>query len=206
MSENFLTARLRRVSGKGGARRLRLNGSIPGVYYAHNEANIHFAVGVSELRSLLRRRHTIVTLKIDGDEPRPSVIRELQRDPVDDHLIHIDLLGVHSGERIAVRVPVKLVGIAAGVKEGSGILEHGLSELSVECLPADIPEVVTVDVTPLGVGHSVHVRDLRLPNVRVLDDPHALVAHVAAPTLVREAVAGAAEGGEAAEPAVPKAD
>lgn len=193
MSEYLLSATLREPAGKGGARQLRANSKVPGVFYGHNEANVHFSVNTIDLTRMMRGRHTVINLQLDGGALKPCVIRELQRDPVDDHFIHIDLLGLHQGEKVSVTVPLKLSGVPKGVKEG-GILEHSLVELTVECLPQDIPEEVTVDVSNLSVGESLHVSDLNLPGLKVLDDPHAAVAHVASPLLHKEkAGAGEAE-------------
>ncbi len=193
MNENVIAARLREPAGKGGARQIRLHGSVPGVFYAHNEQNLFFTISTSDLARLMRGSHTIINLQIEGSDPRPCVIRELQRDPVDDKPLHIDLLGLHSGELITVTIPIKLVGIAIGVKESGGILEHGLAELQIECLPGDIPEVVTMDVSNLGLGQSIHVREVSIPNVKLLDDPSAIVAHVASPTVQKEEATAAAE-------------
>jgi len=189
MSENILNAQLRPVSGKGGARQLRLSGMVPGVYYGHNETNIHFAVRDFDLGRLLRNRHTILLLNIGNDESRQCVIRAIQRDPVDSKPLHIDLLAVHKGELITVTVPLLLMGIPVGVKDSGGVLEHGLNELLVECDPMNIPEQIEVDVTQLQLGHSIHIKDLSYPNLNLLDDENAIVAHVVTPKADRSAPA-----------------
>lgn len=198
MSENILNARLRDISGKGGARQLRASGMIPGVYYGHHEANIHFAVGEVELGRLLKKRHTILDLKIENDDVRQCVIRSIQRDPVDSKFIHIDLLAVHKGEKITIAVPVKLTGLAIGVKESGGVLEHGLSELTIECDPVSIPEILEVDVTALGLGHSIHVKDLSFPDIKIIEEESAMVAHVGTQKAERAPVAEEPAAGESA--------
>jgi large subunit ribosomal protein L25 len=192
MSEILLNASARSVSGKGGARQLRAAEMIPGVFYGHNEPTLHFAVSKMDLGKLLRTHHTIISLKLGDDAARPCVIRQLQRDPVNGSVIHLDLLSVHTGEKMTFTVPIKLVGTPIGVKQG-GILEHGLSGLDIECLPADLPEVAEVDVSGLNVGQTLHVSELNIPNIRILDDPHASVAHVAAPTVERAHTAATEE-------------
>ncbi len=198
MRENILNAQLRAVSGKGGARQSRARGMIPGVYYGRLETNIHFAVPELELGRLLKNRPTILTLNIGDDEPRQCVIRSIQRDPVDAKFVHIDLLAVHSGELITISVSVRLNGIPTGVKDGGGVLEHGLVELSVECDPMNIPERIEVDVSHLQLGHSIHIKDLAIPNVRILEDENAIVAHVATPKIERVTATEATLPGEGA--------
>jgi len=203
MSESILNARRRMPSGKGGARQLRLSGSIPGVYYGHREQNIHFAVSSTDLIKLLRSRHRIINFQIEGEEVRACLIRELQRDPVDDRPYHIDLLAIHRDEKLTTSAPIRLIGTPTGVKTGSGVLEHGIVEVSLECLPSDIPEFVEVDVSSLSVGQSIHVKDLVIPNVRVLDDPGVMVAHISAPTVHKEETPVPEAGEAPAEPVEP---
>jgi len=201
MSENLLGAKRREPSGKGGARQLRIAGSIPGVYYGHNEPTIHFSIDAVDFAKLMRGHHRIVDLKIDSDDARPCLIREIQRDPVDEKPYHIDFLAVHTGEKLTTSVPIKLIGTAIGVKTDAGILEHGVTELFVECFPLDLPEVIEVDVSGLAIGHAIHVRDLEIPKIRILDDGNVTVAHVASPTVHREgAVAAATDIAEGEEP------
>ncbi len=190
MSENILNAHLRSVSGKGGARQLRIKGMIPGVYYGRNETNIHFSVYEVDLGRLLRHHPMILSLSIGKDEPRQCIVRSIQRDPVDSKFLHIDLLAVHKGELITISVPLRLTGIPTGVKDGGGVLEHGLTEISVECDPMNIPEHLDVDVAGLQLGHSIHINDLSFPNMRLLDDENAIVAHVITPKAERAPTTG----------------
>ncbi|MBM3329591.1 MAG: 50S ribosomal protein L25 [Calditrichaeota bacterium] len=201
MSDSILNASTRASGGKGAARKTRAAGLVPGVFYYHDE-NIPVEVDRIDLSRLLRGRHKLVSLAIDGTGPRECVFRELQRHPVSGDVLHFDLLGVKRGERVTVTVPVRLTGTPVGVKEGGGILEHGVSEISIECEPGDIPDFIEVDVAALAIGHSIHVSDLDYPQLRFHQDPHTVVAHVASPTLVREESARAAiEGAEGATPA-----
>jgi large subunit ribosomal protein L25 len=193
MSENILKAQHRQEGGKGAARQLRLKDRVPGVFYHQNKINLPFSVDAQDLSKLMRHRHTLISLEIDGQSPMDCIIRELQRNPVNEKIIHLDLLGVKSGEKLHLSVPVKLVGLAIGVKSSGGILEHGLAELEIECLPSDIPEVIEVDVSGLDIGHGIHISDLTFPALRFLDDPKSLVATIVPPTIEKVKTVEAAE-------------
>lgn len=191
MSENNINATVREASGKGGARQLRMAGRIPGVFYYGNETNIPFSVERQEMERFMRNRHTTLNLVLSGEEPRPCVIRELQRDPVSSKIVHIDLLGIRSGEKITVDVPVKLSGLPIGVKADGGLLQTGVTSVSVECLPGDIPNEIVVDVTELKVGHSIYLETLTIPGIRLLGDPKVVLATVAAPATAKGEGGGA---------------
>lgn len=192
MSENTLNAQHRGEYGKGAARKLRAKGLIPGVYYLHNEVNIPFSVSQIALNRLMRRRHPLINLVIESQRPRECVIRELQRDPVSEAIIHIDLQGFREGERITLTVPIKLTGTPVGAKEG-GILERGIVEASIDCQPKDITDHIEVDVSGLALGHTIHISDLHFPQFKFHHDPHTVVAHVAAPTIMKERAVAPAE-------------
>ena len=192
MEDNLLTALPRSISGKGPARQLRRQGLVPGVFYHRGDVNVPISVNRTELGLLLRRRPSLITVKIEDQEPRECIIRELQRDPLDDTILHIDLMGIMRSQKLTVTVPVRLVGVAAGVKTGGGILEHGLTELKIECLPKDIPSVIEVNVDEVSIGHSIHVRDLQFAGLKFIDDPQTMVATVVPPAVVREVVEEAA--------------
>ncbi len=186
MAENFLYAKKREDFGKGAARKLRAKGFIPGIYYMQNEVNIPFYISQVALNRFLRHHHAVINLVIDEQQPRECVMREIQRHPVSDEIIHIDLQGIRAGERVSLTIPIKLVGTPIGAKEG-GILERGIVEVSIDCQPKDIPEYIEVDVSNLSIGHSIHISDLHYPQFKFHHDPHTVVAHIATPTLIKEA-------------------
>ncbi|HEU5311074.1 MAG TPA: 50S ribosomal protein L25 [Candidatus Eisenbacteria bacterium] len=193
--------------GKGVARKLRQTGSIPAVYYGRGEDPIVLTVGLKDLQDVIERAegsNVIVDLKVDGDGAgdRKALIREIQRDPVGGHILHLDLQHISLTERIVVEVPVVLVGIAVGVKDGGGILEHLLREVEVECLPTDIPSKLEVDVSALNIGDSLHVSDLKAERVEILTEGDRAIATVVPPTVLEEAKP--AEEGAAAEPELVK--
>lgn len=200
MAENIINALPRSGTGKGAARQLRLRGRVPGVFYFGSETNISFSVDSMELTRLMRNHHTLLNLIISGEEPRECVIREIQRDPVSDKFVHIDFLGIKSGQKLVIDVPLKLIGIPLGVKSDGGILQRGASSLTIECLPSKIPAEITVDVSNMKVGHSLYLESLVLEDIRLLGEPRLVLASVVAPTLVKDGPTQAAATVE------PKAD
>ena len=135
---------------------------------------------------------TVLDVVIDGRPPVKALIREIQRDavrPAD--ILHLDLYEVRADEKITVMVPVHLVGVPDGVRNFGGVLDHSLREVEIEVFPADIPEHVELDVTALGIGHSLFVRDLKIEKAEILNDPDTPVCTVVAPRT--EEVAGRCE-------------
>jgi large subunit ribosomal protein L25 len=193
--------------GKGVARKLRAAGSIPGVYYGRGEAPIALAMNAKEIEGMLHgaaAANVIVDLQVTGEKAadRKALIREIQRDPVGGHILHIDLQHISLTERIVVEVPVELIGTPTGVKDGGGILEHLLRAVEVECLPTDIPNRLEVDVTLLNIGDTLHVSDIKAERVTIKTEAERAIATVVPPTILEEVVAPAAEG--VAEPELVK--
>ena len=193
--------------GKGVARKLRQTGSIPAVYYGRGEDPIVLTVVVKELEEVILKAegsNVIVDLKVDGDggSDRKALIREIQRDPVGGHILHLDLQHISLTERITVEVPIVLTGIPIGVKDGGGILEHLLREVEVECLPTDIPSRLEIDVSALNIGDSLHVSDLKADRVEIRTEADRAIATVVPPTVLEEAKP--AEEGAVAEPELVK--
>jgi len=194
--------------GKGVARKLRQTGSIPAVYYGRGEDPIVLTVVVKELEDVILKAegsNVIVDLRVDGDGggDRKALIREIQRDPVGGHILHLDLQHISLTERITVEVPIVLTGIPIGVKDGGGILEHLLREVEVECLPTDIPSRLEIDVSALNIGDSLHVSDLKTEKATILTEGERPIAAVVPPTVLEEAKP-AEEGEAAAEPELVK--
>lgn len=178
--------------GKGVTRKLRAAGGIPAVYYGRGEDPISLSIDGKEVETLLHTSgssNVIVDLQVEGDDgaDRKALIREIQRDPVLGSILHLDFHHISLTERITVEVPIELTGTPTGVKDFGGILEHLLREVEVECLPTDIPAEITVDVSALAVGDSLHVSDLSAPGVEILTDPHRTIATVVPPTVLEEA-------------------
>jgi large subunit ribosomal protein L25 len=180
-----LNARTRTEHGKGGASRLRAAGLVPAVLYGRGEESRPLAVGSRELEKLLSSisvENTIISLQVEGQGATQALIREVQYHPARPLVLHVDFFHVHATEKITVDVPIRLNGSPVGVRDEGGVLEQVLYTVHVECLPADIPESAELDVENLGAGQSVHVRDIELPGVKILNDPDLVVASVAIPS------------------------
>ncbi|OGB87576.1 hypothetical protein A3H38_01045 [candidate division WOR-1 bacterium RIFCSPLOWO2_02_FULL_46_20] len=120
----------------------------------------------------------------------PVKTQSIQRNPLNDEIIHLDFMNVIMDEAIKTKVPIELIGLAIGVKESEGVLVHGLREIEVKCLPGDIPDKIEVDVSGLEINQSVHVSDLKIAKkVEILAEPTEMVATVSPPT--KEEVAAA---------------
>jgi large subunit ribosomal protein L25 len=164
MSQNVLTAEKREGKGKGPARRLRQKGLIPAVAYGKKGEPSHLAVDPEALLEAIdtpRKFNTLLTLKVGGTET-PVLFRDYQVDPVTRRLLHADFLEVKLDEPVKVEVPVAIIGKAVGTTEG-GILSVAAHEITVQALPTKIPEKIEVDVTPLKIGASIHISELKAP-------------------------------------------
>jgi large subunit ribosomal protein L25 len=176
-----LSATPRAETGKGVARKLRAAGQVPAVIYGHKRSPQSLAINARDLDRLLARisaANTVVELSLDGATLR-TLIREIQRHPFKRQVLHVDFQELVAGETVTVKVPLVLVGTADGVRSGGGVLDQVLYSLEIECDPGSIPNHIDVDVSAVGLGESLHVRDLTLPGgLTVLDDPDASVLTV----------------------------
>lgn len=193
--ENVELSAVRRTERrKGAAKRLRRAGLIPAVVYGEGDPLL-LSVSPKALQAALGAGENVIInlqVKTDGGvETRKVLVKELQTDPVRGFPLHADFLGISMTRVIAVKVPVELVGVPVGVSAKGGILEHALWELEVKCLPAAIPERITLDVSGLDLGDARHVKDLKVPEgVTVEADPEQVVAMVSVPRVeVEEVVA-----------------
>jgi len=188
---------------KGGARRLRAAGRVPAVVYGPKRSTLAICISALEFERKLAHlegTHLVRFMTAGADDDlhdRVVLLRERQEHPVTGVLLHADFYEVDLTARIEVDVPLHFVGKAAGVVTG-GILQPVLRELTVECLPTEIPEFIEVDVTPLAIHEALHVRDLRLPEgARAITDAGQTVVTVVAPTMEEAPVAASAEAAPA---------
>jgi len=184
MSEIIITAEVRKT-GKAGA--LRRTGKVPGIYYGHGQANVAVAIEELTLKPLYATTAThIINLKLEDGSTHPCILKAIDFDPVSERPVHFDLFGLNPNEEVTLEVPVKLTGgVPQGVKDG-GILQHVLHRLRVSCLPKNIPDHLEVDVATLGLNKSIHVGDIQIPNVRVLEDARSTVVAVVPPVIEKE--------------------
>jgi large subunit ribosomal protein L25 len=198
--EYTITAETRELRGKNEARRLRVRGLSPAVVYGEGKEAVSVAISPKEVRRILRAGHnTIFTLAIQGGESTPVMVVDWQNDPVKETLLHVDLKRIDLSKLISVKVPVQTSGEPKGVKLQGGLLEIVTREIELQCLPTDIPEQFTVDVTELMIGQNLRAGEIPLPeSTRLVSSPDQVIAHVVAmkaevvETPVEEVVAPAA--------------
>jgi len=200
MNGKLLNAELRTETGKNSCNRLRVEGYIPAVVYSHGKSDV-IKIKEKEFATLFKghiSESVIFDLHITGKSEGDimAFVKDFQADPVTGRVLHLDLFKVTKGEKIKTHVPVELVGTPKGLKLG-GILEHGERELYVHCVPGLLPEKITVDISDLGVGESVHVSDIKIGDeIEILTSGNSLVAAVERPRTAEEVPA--AEGEEPA--------
>ncbi len=204
MASASLSAEMRSDTGKGVARKLRAAGRVPGVVYGHGREPQSLSLNARELEKLLgsiAAGSTVVELSL-GSATTNTLIREVQRHPFKKQILHVDFMELVAGEKVIVDIPLVFVGVPEGVRTGGGLLEQILHSIEVNVDPSSIPNHIDVDVSQMIMGHSLHVRDLNLPEgVEVLTDEDATVCAVIAPrAVVEEAAAVETEAGAVAEP------
>ena len=186
MSEIVLNAEPRETTART-AKRMRNQGMVPGIYYARGEENVSIAVPAPSLEPLIHTTEThIIDLKLKDGSSRRCILRDVQYDPVSDLPLHFDLQGLKENEKLVIEVPIVLTGgTPAGVKDG-GMVQHMIRSLKVSCLPKDIPGKIEINIEGLGINDAVHVRDLVVPNVTILENLESAVVGVMPPTVVKE--------------------
>jgi len=209
MQQQFSINSTKRDSrGKGPNRRLRQAGRIPAVLYGHKSENLPLEVDPKEIFKILHSHsgeNTIFELNIPGRDKVNCLIKEYQLEPVSHELLHADFYEVAMDETLEVDVPLLTQGEAYGVKTEGGLLDIVHRELRVECLPADIPESIIVDVTNMKIGDMMRVKDLPVSDkIKILEDPETVIIAVEHPRAEEEPVAVAPEGETEAEPEVIK--
>src|SRR5580692_6644384 len=222
-----LVAEFRETQGKGASRRLRHEGKVPAILYGgHSEAR---ALTLSHQKLLImldneRFYSTILSLKV-GDQTQAAILKDVQRHPFKNAIVHVDFQRVEENEKIRISIPLHFTGAAVspGVKSQGGIVSHMRTETEVSCLPKDLPEFIEVDISGLSINESIHLSQLKIPEgVTLVDlvkddvavvaihspraeepEPTAAAAAGAAPAEGAAAAPAAAAGGDAAKKAEP---
>lgn len=195
-----------RAVSKGQTHALRREGFLPVVLYGHGVASRPLTVRFKEFERVLRTgagRNNLIRLSIEGEattgEPPTVMIKEVQSDPVKGRYIHADLQQISLNEKIKAKVRLVLHGEDAISREG-GIVQHQMREVEVECLPTALPDYVIFDLAGRGIGDSVTLSDLKIPeDVRLLGEPDQIVISIVAPKQVVEAAPAEPIEGEVAE-------
>ncbi|MEO6694798.1 MAG: 50S ribosomal protein L25 [Ignavibacteria bacterium] len=201
MSEITLNASKRVEHPELTLNQLRKKGIIPGIYYGHGVENINIAANELDLRPVIYTTESrIVNLKFEDDKSFSCILKAVQFHPVSDKPLHFDLIAIKEGEVMNIEVSVHLIGTPIGVREG-GMLQHILHKLDIECLPSNIPSHIDVDISELNINDSFKISDLKLENIKILNDENASIVSVVPPVVEKEAEAAeTAEG--TAEPEV----
>ncbi len=197
----------RDVFGKNASYRIRRTGSIPAILYGEGLESMPLVLTKKDVIKILKSDLGLNTLfKISfGAEERDVMIKDVQIDPVSDEVLHADLIQIDMTKAIRVAVPVELIGEAVGVKTEGGFIDFMTRELTVECLPALIPEHFAVDVTALHLHQSIKAADVAMPaGIKMITEPGVVIALVQMPAEEKAEVAAAAEEGAEAAPAEPE--
>lgn len=199
-----ITVKNREQTGSANARRLRREGWIPGVVYSEGGAARPVSLPKHDFEQMLHHHtseHVMIQIQIEGGKEESVLLKDVQHDVLSGGVVHVDLQEVAMDKKLRIEVPVELIGEAEGVKQG-GVLDHLLHELEVECLPANIPEAIQVDVSALKIGDMLTVADIQTggASYAILSDGELGVASVSLPKVAEETEETAAAG--ASEPEV----
>lgn len=190
MLELNLKADLREGRGKNYNTRLRDKGLLPAIIYGKGIEGLAIQLEAKEIEKLFASgagRNAIINITVSGSRKKNKVmIKEVQKDPVKGFLKHIDFYHVNLKEKIDTVVPIHLIGESEGVRKG-GILQHGIREIEVQCLPTEVPEQIEIEISALEIGQNVTVADLKVPDeLHIVTDPSTVVASVLAPHMEEE--------------------
>lgn len=188
-----LSARPRSESGRNAVKQVRARGAVPAVIYGGKDAPANLEIDKKEINQLLAHavgENILVDLEIsEGGKTRNrlSLIQEVQHHPVKGHIIHVDFHAVSATEEIEAEVVLESEGEPVGVKTYGGLLQQSIRTLGISCLPQNLPELITVDVSGLNIGESLHVRDIKLPaGVTATSEAELTVFLVSEPTVSEE--------------------
>lgn len=204
-----LVAEFREMHGKGASRRLRRSGKVPAILYGGEADARPLSLDHQKLVIMLdneRFYSTILNLKV-GDQSQAAVLKDVQRHPFRNAVLHVDFQRVDENEKIRISIPLHFKGeaIAPGVKSQGGIVSHMRTEVEISCLPKDLPEFVEVDISGLSINESIHLSQLKIPDgvqlLELLKEDAAVVAIHSPRAEEPEPTAAAAATAEAAAPA-----
>jgi large subunit ribosomal protein L25 len=176
--ENKIEVFRREEIGKKDLKQLRTEGFIPGIYYAHDQAQaIPFKVAQKDFHTALQEDALVYQISV-GDNRRNVLIKEIQYHPVTEEILHVDFQGVRMDEEVQVRVPVQAIGHPVGVKDEGGQIHQALLEVEIKCLASDIPSHFEINIDELHLGESIHVGDLDIGNAELITAADTMVVSV----------------------------
>ncbi|MDD3845413.1 MAG: 50S ribosomal protein L25 [Syntrophorhabdaceae bacterium] len=192
MEQVLIKADRRTATGKGVARKTRSAGKIPAVLYGGSVEPVSITISAKDWDSITRhmKRNVILDMEIHGGdavENRPVMVKEVQRDALGTRILHIDFFQVSMEKMVEVEVPIHLKGKAKGEVLG-GIVDVHLRSIKLECLPGQIPEEISVDITELNIGDSVHVSDISLPGVKMVEHGDIAILSIIPPAVEEKVV------------------
>jgi len=206
MPQIVIEAQRRTPAGKNVNRRMRKAGQIPAVIYGPSREPVAIALDPNVVKDILfseSGHNTIFGVKIDGVDQADAMVKSYQLDPVHGDLIHADLFEIAMDRLLELTVNIEIVGEAEGVKLGGGLMDIVTRSIDVECLPADIPDSIKVDVSHLKINDYIRVKNLQIdPKVKILTDPEVVVVTISPP--IKEEVVAVEAPAEVAEPEVIK--
>ena len=188
--------------GRSAVRKLKARGVIPAIIYGGKDKPQPLQVSAQDINAMMSHasgENVLVELEVAGEKSnRTALVQEVQHSPVSGDILHIDFHAISMDETIQAEVPLEPTGIPNGVKNFGGLLEQSLRMLTIECLPRDLPDRITVDVSQLNIGDSIHVRQIQLPSGVTSRVPPDLTAFsVLAPTVEEEPVVAEVEAAAA---------
>ncbi|MBN1163998.1 MAG: 50S ribosomal protein L25 [Candidatus Krumholzibacteriota bacterium] len=209
MKEIRLKTYSREDTGKKSAHKLRKEGEIPGILYGHKQEARKLTVPEHDFWHILHNattEHLILHLEVEGADKSDTLVlvRDVQHHPLTGAILHVDFQRISRDESIKVGVPIILTGVAKGVKEFGGVMDHGMREVKVMTTPTEVPESLEVDVSDLQIGQTLFISDLKkqYSHIEFLDDDKVSLVHISPPKKLEislEEVAAAAAEEEVAE-------
>lgn len=200
MDNIIINAATRADAGvRGKLRNLRDSKMVPGVIYGAKKEPVTVSVGINDLLRILKdSKNSVITLKYDNTEEK-VIIKNIQKHVVTDKIIHVDFNRVLMDKKVDIRVPIKFKGEPYGVKTQGGLIEYDMRELNIRCFPSDIPQEITIDMTPLKIGDIVRVKDIKAEKFELRDNPENIIISI---VTAKEEVITPSQTAEIAQPEV----
>lgn len=203
----MIKAEKRENFGKNVSRRMRIKGKIPVILYGPDIVNVPLTLEKKDIFMILKSEsgeNTVFKVSFDS-ETRNAMIKEIQKDPVTDEILHADIIQIVMDKAIRVAVPIVPVGEAVGVKAEGGFVDFVTREIEIECFPKDIPDNIEIDISSLHINQSIKVEDVFPPEgVEIVSDPNTVIVHIKVPVVEEEVVEEEEIIGEGEEPEVIK--